>query len=59
MKTIGLMLVEKKIVTYQKGVDLTKKVGNDEIQKRTIEFTYDEVKLQEVKFQIIWCSNTN
>lgn len=53
IKVIGFDLNNEKIELYKSGVDPTNEVGNDEIQKTTVEFTSDETKLKEVKFHII------
>ena len=50
---IGFDLNEKKIELYQKGIDPTKEIGDEEIQKCTVEFTADETKLREAKFHIV------
>lgn len=50
---IGFDLNKKKIALYQKGIDPTKEVGDEEIQKSSVYFTADEEKLKEAKFHII------
>ena len=50
---IGFDINKEKINLYKKGIDPTKEVGNDVIQKTTVEFTADESKLKEAKFHIV------
>lgn len=53
ISVIGFDLNKEKINLYKNGTDPTKEVGDDEIKKTTVEFTYDEERLQEAKFYII------
>lgn len=50
---IGFDTNEKKIELYKAGIDPTNEVGNDEIEKTTVEFTSIESKLQEAKFHVV------
>ena len=51
--TIGFDVNEEKIRTYQQGIDPTKEVGDTEIRKCTVDFTFDEARLKEAKFHIV------
>ncbi len=53
VKVVGFDLNKEKIKLYQSGVDPTKEVGDEEIKKSTVEFTFDEKKLQEAKFHVV------
>ena len=53
VKVIGFDLNTSKIDLYKSGVDPTKEVGDEAIQKTTVEFTSDENKLKEAKFHIV------
>lgn len=53
LNVIGFDLNEKKIQLYKSGVDPTNEVGNEEIQKTSVEFTTDELRLREAKFHIV------
>ncbi len=50
---IGFDLNQKKIEQYIMGIDPTHEVGDDEIQRTTVEFTADETKIRDAKFHII------
>ena len=50
---IGFDLNEKKIQTYQNGIDPTQEVGDEVIQKTTVQFTADERELKRAKFHIV------
>ena len=50
---IGFDINKKKVELYQQGIDPTLEVGDEEIKKSTVEWTYDETKLQEAKFIIV------
>jgi UDP-N-acetyl-D-galactosamine dehydrogenase len=50
---IGFDISREKIDLYKKGIDPTKEVGNDVISNTTVDFTYDETRLKEVKFHIV------
>lgn len=53
VKVVGFDLNKAKIDLYKSGIDPTKEVGDEAIQKTTVEFTSDEKKLQEAKFHIV------
>lgn len=53
VKVIGYDLNKSKIDLYKNGIDPTKEVGDNIIQKTAVEFTSDETKLKEAKFHII------
>lgn len=50
---IGFDINKEKISLYKRGIDPTKEVGDDVIQKTTVEFTEYESKLKEAKFHIV------
>lgn len=50
---IGFDINKKKVELYQQGIDPTLEVGDEEIKKSTVEWTYDETKLKEAKFIIV------
>lgn len=53
IKVIGFDLNTEKISLYKKGIDVTQEVGDEAIQKTSIDFTSNPVKLREAKFHII------
>ncbi len=53
VNVVGFDLNTAKIDLYKSGVDPTKEVGDEAIQKTTVEFTSDEKKLREAKFHIV------
>lgn len=53
VKVIGFDINKKKIELYQQGIDPTKEVGDEEIQKSSVEWTSDETKIKEAKFIIV------
>ncbi len=50
---IGFDLNEHKVKLYKSGIDPTNEVGNEAIQKTTVDFTSEELKLKEAKFHIV------
>ncbi len=52
-KTIGFDINQSKIDKYKKGIDVTNEVGNEEIKKTSLEFTFDSNRLKEAKFHIV------
>ena len=52
-KVVGFDLNSAKINLYKSGIDPTNEVGNEAIQKCTVEFTDDETKLREALFHIV------
>ncbi|WMJ89349.1 nucleotide sugar dehydrogenase [Anaerocolumna sp. MB42-C2] len=53
VKTIGFDINKAKIQQYLRGEDVTREVGEEAIRNTTVEFTYEEQKLQEAKFIIV------
>ena len=53
INVIGFDLNEEKINLYKQGIDITSEVGNDVLKQSTVEFTTNEIKLRETKFNII------
>jgi UDP-N-acetyl-D-galactosamine dehydrogenase len=53
IKVIGFDLNEAKISQYKSGFDPTKEVGNEVIQKTSINFTSNSKDLKEAKFHIV------
>jgi len=51
--TIGFDVHKEKIEIYRQGIDPTREIGDAEIRKCTVDFTYDETKLKEAKFHIV------
>lgn len=53
INVIGFDLNEQKIDLYKSGIDPTHEVGDEAIQKTTVEFTSDEAKLKDAKVHIV------
>lgn len=53
INVIGFDLNKEKIDLYKSGIDPTKEVGNETISHSTVQFTSDEVELQNAKFIIV------
>lgn len=53
IEVIGFDLNKAKIELYKSGIDPTKEVGDEVIKNTTVEFTYDEMRLQDAKFHIV------
>jgi UDP-N-acetyl-D-galactosamine dehydrogenase len=53
IKVIGFNHNEKRIQQYKSGIDPTHEVGDEAIQKTTVDFTSDEKRLSESKFMIV------
>lgn len=53
ISVIGFDLNKEKIELYKSGIDPTKEVGDEEIKKTKIRFTYDENDLRKAKFHIV------
>ncbi|MGH4038735.1 MAG: nucleotide sugar dehydrogenase [Sphaerochaeta sp.] len=53
LKVVGFDLNKAKIDLYKSGVDPTLEVGDEVIKNTSVEFTSDEVSLQEAKFIIV------
>lgn len=52
-KVIGYDISQEKIDVYRRGIDPTKEVGEDVLQRVTIDFTADETRLREALFHIV------
>lgn len=50
---IGFDIDKEKINLYQSGIDPTEEVGNDAISESTIQFTANEIDLQQAMFHVI------
>lgn len=53
INVIGYDLNASKIELYKSGIDPTQEVGNEEINKTTVEFTSNEEDLKKAKFHIV------
>ena len=53
VQVIGYDLNAAKIGLYKSGIDPTNEVGDEAIQKTTVEFTADESKLKQASFYIV------
>ncbi|MGW8424544.1 nucleotide sugar dehydrogenase [Peribacillus simplex] len=53
IEVIGYDINEAKVNKYKSGIDITKEVGNKELEKSTVVFTNDESDLKSAKFHII------
>lgn len=53
VKVIGFNHNERRIQQYKSGIDPTHEVGDEAIQKTTVDFTSDEKRLSECKFLIV------
>ena len=53
VNVIGFNHNEKRIQQYKSGIDPTHEVGDEAIQKTTVDFTSDEKRLSECKFLIV------
>ncbi|MEH7469835.1 nucleotide sugar dehydrogenase, partial [Priestia megaterium] len=52
-EVIGFDLNQKKVEQYKSGIDPTLEVGDEEISKTTMTFTFDESQLKNAKFHIV------
>lgn len=52
-EVIGYDISEEKISLFKKGIDPTKEVGNEVIEKSTVRFTSNESDLKDAKFHIV------
>ncbi|MGL4912346.1 MAG: nucleotide sugar dehydrogenase [Romboutsia sp.] len=50
---LGFDTNKDKINKYKSGYDITNEVGDEELKKSNVDFTYDESRLKECKFHII------
>lgn len=53
IQVIGFDLNTKKITLYKDGVDPTREVGDEAIQKTSVDFTDDPTRLREAKFHVV------
>lgn len=53
INVIGYDVNSRKIELFRSGIDPTKEVGNEVIEKTTVEFTTDETRLREAQFHIV------
>ena len=53
IQVIGFDLKSEKIELYKKGVDLTREVGDEAIQRTSVDFTDNPARLREAKFHIV------
>ena len=53
INVLGFDICKTKVGQYKNGIDATKEVGDDVISKTSMEFSCDEVSLQECKFHIV------
>ena len=53
LRVIGYDLNKAKIQAYRDGIDPTHEVGNEAIRSTTMEFTGDEMRLQEARFFVV------
>ncbi|MCI9141180.1 MAG: nucleotide sugar dehydrogenase [Lachnospiraceae bacterium] len=53
LNVIGFDINEEKVKLYQQGIDPTRELGNDTIEKCTVLFTADASLLKEARFHII------
>ena len=53
INVIGFDLNKEKIELYRSGIDPTKEVGDEEIKKTKINFTFDETDLRKARFIIV------
>ncbi|MDD4601135.1 UDP-N-acetyl-D-glucosamine 6-dehydrogenase [bioreactor metagenome] len=53
VKTLGFDINQEKIDIYKKGVDPTNEIGDERIQKTTLEFTADPTRLKVAKVIIV------
>lgn len=53
LSVIGFDLNKEKIALYKSGIDPTAEIGDDEIKKTKIHFTFDEKELKRAKFIVV------
>jgi len=53
VNVIGFDINKAKIEAYRSGIDPTQEVGDEEIKKSSVDWTYDETRLKEAKFIIV------
>lgn len=52
-EVIGFDINEKKVDLYNNGIDVTEEVGDEELERSTVDFTSDEKRLKEARFHIV------
>lgn len=50
---IGFDINKEKIELYEKGIDPTEEIGDEEVKNTTVKFTSDEKDLRDAKFHIV------
>lgn len=50
---IGFDINKEKIKLYEKGIDPTEEIGNEEVKNTTVKFTSNEEDLKDAKFHIV------
>ncbi|MDT3766195.1 nucleotide sugar dehydrogenase [Priestia filamentosa] len=50
---VGFDISKEKVQQYLNGIDVTREVGNEAIDKTTVEFTSEEMFLRDCKFHIV------
>lgn len=53
VRTIGFDINEKKLKTYEQGIDPTKEAGDETVRQTTLEFTADPAALEQAAFIIV------
>jgi UDP-N-acetyl-D-galactosamine dehydrogenase len=53
VKALGFDINQEKINVYKKGIDPTNEIGDEKIQRTTLEFTTDPTRLKEAKIIIV------
>ncbi len=53
VNVIGFDINKEKVESYKKGIDCTREVGNENLAKTAVHFTYDEHDLKESRFHIV------
>ena len=50
---IGFDINKEKIKLYEKGIDPTEEIGDEEVKNTTVKFTSNEEDLKDAKFHIV------
>jgi len=53
VKTVGFDINSEKIDIYKRGIDPTQEIGNERVQRTTVEFTIDPTRLREARVIIV------
>lgn len=53
VNVIGFDINKEKVQNYIDGYDATKEVGNEELRKTSVKFTYNEADIKDAKFHIV------